>query len=164
MKRLALALALGLALCAGPAPIASAQAGATDPGAAGAANEAGDEMAAWAKQLEDASARLRAAHEQLGKLENAKGRGAARRYPRGSAKAEYLADLEAARSELDDARRALPDTIEAARRAGVPAGVLAAYEDEAEADAETAAATSDAETHDLIESTNVDVDANPADW
>ena len=85
------------------------------------------------KQLEDARARLHAASQRVDELENAKGRGAARRYPRGDAKQQYLADLASAHAERSDARRALPVVVEDARRAGVPAGVLSDYEDEAEA-------------------------------
>lgn len=144
MRRFAaFALALGIgALCAG-APPASAQAGATDPDAAAIAQDADAEIEAWVKQLEDGRMRLRDARERVHRLEDAKGRGAARRYPRGDAKAAYIADLEAAHAELDDARRALPDLVEEARRAGVPAGVLSGYEDEIEAEPDLAADVSD---------------------
>jgi hypothetical protein len=144
MRRFGFALALGIVTWLAAGLHASAQSGAADPGTAGVsdeANDAEDEMAAWVKQLEDARARLHAASQRVDELENAKGRGAARRYPRGDAKQQYLADLASAHAERNDARRAFPVAVEDARRAGVPAGVLSDYEDEAEA----AMAAADAE-------------------
>jgi hypothetical protein len=163
MKRFAFvsafALALALAIAAGLAPVphASAQSGATDPDAAGVGDGADEAaaMAAWIKQLDEARARLRDASDRVQELENAKGRGAARRYPRGDAKEQYLAALEAARNERNDARRAFPVVVEDARRAGVPAGVLSDYEDEA--DAAMAAADDDSEESDgAYEAENTD--------
>ncbi|MCU0670909.1 MAG: hypothetical protein MUF70_16390, partial [Myxococcota bacterium] len=156
MNRFTLALALALTAGLAAAPPASAQAGATDPGAA--STEAEDETAAWMKQLEDARLRLRDASERVDRLENAKGRGAARRYPRGDAKAAYLADLAAARAERDDARRSYPDIVDDARRAGVPPGLLSDYEEEAET--ALAAAEADDETErsdDSYEAENTDL-------
>lgn len=161
MNRFPFLLALGFAAwLAAPLP-ASAQAGATDPGTAAGADDAGDEMKAWVEQLDDARARLHDADERVARLENAKGRGAARRYPRGDAKEAYLADLAAAREERNDARRAYPEVVEDARRAGVPNGVLADYEDEAEA----ALAAADAEPERAdggYEAENTDTDESAA--
>lgn len=91
-----------------------------------------DSEAAWVKRLDEAAARLAGAQRQVEQLEGAKGKGASRRYPRGDAKAKYLDDLEAAHTELADARAALPELVEEARRAGIPNGVLDRYETAAE--------------------------------
>lgn len=163
MKRLRLLHAFAIFGCLATAPAAFAQGGATDPNAGAVADESGDagDVKAWTKQLEDARARLHDANERLARLGAAKGRGAARRYPRGEAKQKYLAEIQSAKSERDDALRAFPQVVEDARRAGVPPGVLSDYEDEA--DAMVAAADSAAEdTDDAYEPENTD-DAEEAD-
>ena len=117
-----------------------------DAPAAGAADkgeEADTEITAWVKKLDGAKLRLDVAQQELDKLTNAKGRGAARRYPRGDAKAKYLESLEKARAEYGAARTALPDVVEDARRAGVASGVLEPYAAAAEA-ATPAASAEDA--------------------
>lgn len=132
------------------------------PPAADASAEANDgdaEVARWAKQLDDAKLRLEVAQKQLDTLTNAKGRGAARRYPRGDAKAKYLDDLAETRTEYEAARRALPDVVEEARRAGVPAGVLEPYEALAEAAAPMANADDVPRDGDEVEDES---DATPA--
>lgn len=131
MRRLAwgLGIALGLALAA---PLATAQTGAVAPDETQASAEE-EEQAGWIKRLDEASARISAAQREVERLEGTKGRGASRRYPRGDAKEKYLADLTAAHEELDEAKEAMPEVLEEARRAGVPNGVLDRYEsDEAE--------------------------------
>ena len=125
-------------------------AGAEEPDstAASAADESQDggaEVARLVKQLDDAKQRIDAAQRRLEQLENAKGRGAARRYPRGDAKAKYLEDLKLTRAEYEAARRALPDVVEDARRAGLPPGVLEPYEAAAEAASPVASADDDAD-------------------
>ncbi len=105
-----------------------------DPPAAPAAKDKAakptgeEEQAGWIQRLDDAAARVVSAQKQVDQLVDAKGRGAARRYPRGEAKEKYLKDLDAARKELADAKRALPALVDEARRAGVPNGVLDRYE------------------------------------
>jgi hypothetical protein len=108
-----------------------------------AADDAEGEDSGWVKKLDDAKLRLDAAQRELEKLSNAKGRGAARRYPRGDAKAKYLEDLENTRLEYEAARSALPDVVEEARRAGIAPGLLEPYEAAAEAAAPAADAASD---------------------
>lgn len=120
------AAAFAFAVCA-PAP-AFAQSGAVDPDAGEAASTEEDEQAGWIKRLDEAAARLAAAQKQVDQLGGAKGRGAARRYPRGDAKEKYLDDLETAKKELADAQEAMPELIEEARQAGVLPGVLDRYE------------------------------------
>jgi hypothetical protein len=127
MKRALVGLVFGLAVAAAPALAQPPAAPAPDDGAAADASEA-DAQSGWIKRLDDAAARITAAQKNLDKLEDAKGRGAARRYPRGDAKAKYLDGLEAARKELADAREALPELVEEARRAGIENGVLDRYE------------------------------------
>lgn len=113
----------------------------------------------WVKKLDDAKLRIDLAQRQVDQLSNAKGRGAARRYPRGDAKAKYLDELKAARSEYDAALRALPDVIDEARRAGIPPGQLEPYEAAAEADPPAANADDDARDEEAIED---EPDAEPA--
>ena len=122
---------------------AHAGAGETGSQGANAADEdEGDdaEVAGLVKQLDDAMQRVDTARRSLEQLEDAKGRGASRRYPRGDAKAKYLEDLKLARAEYEAARRALPDAVEDARRAGLPPGLLAPYEEAAEAASPAASA------------------------
>lgn len=102
------------------------------------------EAVVWTKKLDDAKMRLDLAQRQVDQLGNAKGKGAARRYPRGDAKEKYLDQLAAARDEYDAAQRALPDVIDEARRAGIPPGQLEPYEAAAEAAAPAANADDDA--------------------
>jgi hypothetical protein len=114
------------------APPVFAEPAAIDDAASDAATSEEDELASWVKRLDEARARLDAATRRLAQLEGAKGRGAHRRYPRGDAKEKYLEDLEAARKEHADAAQALPELMEEARRAGVPPGVIARYEESEE--------------------------------
>jgi len=125
-----------------------------DAPAAGAADkgeEADTEITAWVKKLDGAKLRLDVAQQELDKLTNAKGRGAARRYPRGDAKAKYLESLEKARAEYGAARTALPDVVEDARRAGISAGLLDSYSAAAEAAAPAASANDSASDEEPIE-------------
>ncbi len=123
--------------------------------------EANAELASWVKKLDGAKLRLEVAQQELDKLTNAKGRGATRRYPRGDAKAKYLDSLKQTRAEYEDARRALPDLVEEARRAGIALGVLEPYEAAAEA-ASPAANADDAATD--TEATDIEaVDTEAAD-
>jgi len=87
-----------------------------------------EDLSGWTQRLDEAAARLASAQKQVDELLGRKGKGAARRYPRGDAKEKYLQDLDDARKELADAKRALPALLDEARRAGVPAGVLDRYE------------------------------------
>jgi len=134
----------------------------TDARAASAKDQGEDgnaELSRWVKQLDDAMQRLDAARRRIDQLENAKGRGAARRYPRGDAKAKYLEDLKLTREEYEAARRALPDVVEDARRAGIAPGVLQPYE--AAAEAASPAASADGDTTDAATSED-DPDAGAA--
>jgi len=129
MRTITLVVALLAGFVGAPAFAASPAAAPNDAAAA-----AEDESAGWLKRLEEARARLDTATRRLTALGGIKGRGAHRRYPRGDAKEKYLEDLEAARKEYNEAERALPELIEEARRAGIPPGVLARYEEPAEPD------------------------------
>jgi len=138
-------------------------AGAEEPDstAASAADESQDggaEVARLVKQLDDAKQRIDAAQRRLEQLENAKGRGAARRYPRGDAKAKYLEDLKLTRAEYEAARRAMPDVVEEARRAGLPPGVLEPYEAAAEA-ASPAASADDGTTDEALDEDDSDAES-----
>lgn len=99
----------------------------------------------WMRRLDEGAARLASARTRLGQLEDAKGRSAVRRYPRGDAKAKYLDDLEGARKELAEAEQSMPELIEEARRAGIEPGVLDRYESAAEDDGDDAEDEDEAE-------------------
>lgn len=160
MKSLLLAF-LFCMLAALALPSHTAAAG-TDARAANAKDQGEDgnaELSRWVKQLDDAIQRLDTARRRIDQLENAKGRGAARRYPRGDAKAKYLEDLKLTREEYEAARRALPDVVEDARRAGIAPGVLESYE--AAAEAASPAANADGDTTDEATSED-DSDAGAA--
>jgi hypothetical protein len=118
-------------LAIGVAAPALAQQGAVAPDDA-VVVEPEDEEASWLRRLDEGAARLADAQRRVADLEGAKGRGAARRYPRGEAKEKYIEQLEAARAELAEAEEALPELVEDARRAGVPPGVLDRYENPAD--------------------------------
>jgi hypothetical protein len=109
---------------------------AADPEAPPAAvdEEAGETDGAedWEPWLDNVKAsieRIRDAQARVRELEARKSRGAGRRYPRGEEKAQYLAALAEARTELATAESEHPDIVEQARRGGVPAGILADYEE-----------------------------------
>ena len=134
MKSLLLAfLFCTLAALALPFRTVAEATGASAAAEADEGDQANAEIAGWVKKLDDARLRLDAAQRRLEQLTNAKGRGASRRYPRGDAKAKYLEDLELTRTEYEAARRALPDVVEDARRAGITPGVLEPYQAAAEA-------------------------------
>jgi hypothetical protein len=127
MKKVLASIAFGCGLALA-APLSAAPP-APPPAKDKAAKTAGDEeQAGWVQRLDDAAARVVSAQKQVDQLFDAKGRGAARRYPRGDAKDKYLKELDAARKELADAKRALPALVDEARRAGIPNGVLDRYE------------------------------------
>jgi hypothetical protein len=123
MKSLYFAFALVVALpLATPLP-------ATAQGPASIAEEDAEaEAATWVQRLDEAKGRLDTAKQQLEWYLKSKGEGAARRYPRGAAKAKYLEGIKTSTAEYEAARLALPEVIEEARRAGIPPGVLDSYE------------------------------------
>ena len=137
MKPLWFALVLAVSIpFASPSP-APAQ------GAAAVAEEE-DETAMWVKRLDEAKARLETAQQQLISYEQAKGRGAARNYPRGDAKVAYLKGIQDSEVAYEKARQELPELIEEARRAGIVPGVLDSYEAAAAAAVPVAELTDDA--------------------
>jgi hypothetical protein len=122
------AIACAIALSLGP----GARAAEDEPPRAAAEETPGEEAeewAGWLETLDESLQRIRVAQARIRELENAKGRGAHRQYPRGEAKATYLRELEQARKELAESLAQHPDLLEQARQAGVPAGVLADYEE-----------------------------------
>lgn len=159
MKSLLLACLFGTLAAFGPPSHASAEEpGSTAASAADESQDGGAEVARLVKQLDDAKQRIDAAQRRLEQLENAKGRGAARRYPRGDAKAKYLEDLKLTRAEYEAARRAMPDVVEQARRAGLPPGVLEPYEAAAEA-ASPAASADDGTTDEAPDEDDSDAES-----
>ncbi len=141
MKSLLLAfLFCTLAAFTLPSHAGAAETGSQDASAAEQGEGDDAETARLVKQLDEARQRIGVAQRSLAQLEDAKGRGASRRYPRGDAKGKYLEDLKLAREEYEAARQALPDAVEDARRAGLPPGLLAPYEEAAEAASPAASA------------------------
>ena len=137
MKTLWLAVALAVSIpLATPAP-ASAQGGA-------AVADDQEDTAMWVKRLDDAKAQLDSAKEKLISYERAKGKGAARNYPRGPAKEVYLKGIKDSEAAYEAARHDLPELIEEARRAGIVPGVLEPYEAAAAAAVPVAEITDDA--------------------
>jgi hypothetical protein len=128
MKKVLVSLAFGLGVSLAAPALAQPPAAPAPDDAAAAQSSEEEEQAGWVRRLDEAAARVVAAQKNIARLTDAKGRGAARRYPRGDAKEKYLDDLEAARKELAEAEEALPEVVEEARRAGVPNGVLDRYE------------------------------------
>ena len=160
MKSLLLTLLFcALAALALPSRAVAETTDAPTTAAAGEGEEIDAEISRWVKKLDDAKLRLDVAQRQLDELENAKGRGAARRYPRGDAKAKYLDELKNTRTEYEAAQRALPDVLEDARRAGIAPGLLEPYE--AAAAAAVPAASADDGASDEVEIEDAS-DAAPA--
>jgi len=119
-KRLgALALGAGLLFLAPSAALAA------DPQPASPApapSEDGAERARWQQRALDARQRVEAAEAKLAAAEAAVTHMRARRYPRGDAAAAVEQDVETAKQELSDARKAQADLEDEARRAGVAPG------------------------------------------
>ncbi len=89
----------------------------------------GEGVDAWKAKLENAVTILREARQNSNTADYNLTRARTRRYPRGEGLQE-LRDLQARfAKELVEARAALDETIEEARRAGVPSGILADYWD-----------------------------------
>jgi chromosome segregation ATPase len=122
MRLLPILLLLALAVPALAEEMAS-------PAAAAEAGQIGTgEHDAWRERLFEARQRLENARVRFAEAQQAYQDARQRRYPRGDAKAELLAELERAEQELDRAETELPSLLEEAHRAGVPPGVLREFE------------------------------------
>jgi hypothetical protein len=86
------------------------------------------------RDLDDALQRLAKARQRHARAESAYEDWRQRKWPRGEAKAQMLAEREAARAEWEEARGDLPRVIERARRDGLPPGELRPYEEVARAE------------------------------
>jgi len=80
-------------------------------------------------QLKNAEMRLREAQQNAATAEWAYTRARTRRYPRGEALQEIETRMADMKKELAEAEREFMNTVEAARREGVPAGTLMPYMD-----------------------------------
>jgi hypothetical protein len=101
------------------------------PPPAAPANSAGisaEEIEEWRQTLLEAQERVDRAQEDVVVAQQAF-RKARQRNRRGDERGELLATVQAAEQELEDAEADLPLLLEQARRAGVPPGVLAEFED-----------------------------------
>ena len=123
--RLALAatLALGALGIVAPAPAGAAIPGEPD----------GGERAEWTQKFREAQTDVAEARRRHAKALAAYRSMRHRRDQRGVAKAEIVAELEAAEEALSDAERRLEDLSEVARRAGVPPGWIRAARESAPA-------------------------------
>jgi hypothetical protein len=91
-------------------------------GVAPAGAETATDEVAWVERIASAQAGLDRANRQYADAIRSYSQMRHRRSERGSRKAEVLDQQEQARSALTSATRTLEDTLEAARRAGVPPG------------------------------------------
>jgi len=83
--------------------------------------------AVWAERLAQASARIRASRARLAASEAAYTEARHEEYPRGDALQALVHERDAARAEHREAKAALPELVEQARRAGASAAVLRPY-------------------------------------
>jgi hypothetical protein len=97
------------------------------PPAAPATGLSAEQIEDWREQLVEAEARIERAQVDAAEAQAAF-RQARHRRRRGDARGELRAEMQAAEQELADAEAALPELLEEARRAGVPAGVRRKFE------------------------------------
>ena len=118
-------LLLVVGLCCTPALARAGQ-----PGSRGIATQMpAAEVARWQQQLDAAWQELVDARVRLERAQAAITRARAHHRARGQRKVELYAELDTARRELAEARRRWPLLVEEARRAGLPRGILADYDD-----------------------------------
>ena len=101
------------------------------PAAAAPASVAGisaQEIEEWRDTLLEAEQRVENASAEVAAAQAAF-RNARHRRRRGEERGKLLAELQAAEQELADAEAKLPELLEQARRAGVPASVRREFED-----------------------------------
>lgn len=77
---------------------------------------------AWVQRIADAQQTVDAAHTRYAQAIRSYGQMRHRRRARGERKADVLIEQEAARGDVSRATRQLEETLEAARRAGIPPG------------------------------------------
>jgi hypothetical protein len=80
----------------------------------------------WRERLAEARDEVESARKRAAAADEAVAHMRHRRRPRGEAREKLLDEREAARAALAEAERALEETLEAARRDGVPPGWLEA--------------------------------------
>ena len=103
----------------------------TPPAAAAPTDSAGispEEIEEWRQTLLEGRERVDEAQEDVAGAQLAF-RKARQRNRRGGERGELLATMQAAEQELADAEAELPVLLDAARREGVPPGVLREFED-----------------------------------
>jgi hypothetical protein len=103
---------------------------AADPAKPRGESGAEETAAVWETRLTDAQARLEQARGHAAASEQALARARHRRYPRGAAFDQLVADADDARKKLRAAEAELPELLEQARQAGVEPGVLRRFEPE----------------------------------
>ncbi len=87
-----------------------------------------DDSARWTEILDEAHASLLAARSRVAKAEYAYQDWRQRHRPRGAKKGELVAEIAEAKAALEDAEVRWPETLEKARTAGAPPGLLRRYE------------------------------------
>lgn len=106
------------------AALAPGAAGAAAPEPAAEADTRGEEWSAWQQEIARARAELDRAGGRREAAEAAVARMRHRKRPRGEAREALLAERDAARAAHAEAEQALEEVVAAARRAGLPPGLL----------------------------------------
>ena len=83
----------------------------------------------WPQRLADAERRVREAQRNARTAKSDYGRARSRKYPRGKERQALLDRIDATRVERDEAESEFSALVEAARRDGVPAGILTPFMD-----------------------------------
>lgn len=86
------------------------------------------DSAHWVQILDEAQETLAAARQRLADAQYAYRDWRQRHWPRGAKKGELIAEIDEAKASLADAEVRWPETLEKARRAGAPPGLLRRYE------------------------------------
>lgn len=87
-----------------------------------------DDSTRWTEILDEAHEALVAARSRVAKAEYAYQDWRQRHRPRGAKKGDLVAEIDEAKAALADAEVRWPETLEKARQAGAPPGLLRRYE------------------------------------
>jgi len=93
-----------------------------------------DDSARWTAILDEARETLLAARSRVTKADYAYQDWRQRHWPRGAKKGEMLTEIDEAKAALADAEVLWPETLEKARKAGAPPGLLRRYDTPASPD------------------------------
>jgi malate synthase len=126
---LCIGLGLGLGLAAPPARLDAQGPAVPEPRPPEVADlDDASAIAAWRRKLDEARDRRLIAQQRVEAAHDAYADWRQRRVPRGVRKEKLVREVSDAETELAEAQAAWQELAEAARRAGVPPGVLRDYE------------------------------------